>query len=96
MPRGSMRRTPAVTLAAIVSLALGIGANTAIFTLMDAVLLRTLPVSNPGELYFLAHGDGEQPEHQLQLPAIRALRAARRSVCRRHRVQHHGLQGAGG
>jgi len=63
-----MRRTPAVTLAAIVSLALGIGANTAIFTLMDAVLLRTLPVSNPGELYFLAHGDGERPSTSSNYP----------------------------
>jgi predicted permease len=40
-------------LVAIVSLALGIGANTAIFTLMDQILLRRLPVRNPGELVML-------------------------------------------
>ncbi len=42
-----MRKTPGFTAAAIVSLALGIGANTAIFTLVEAVMLRTLPVHDP-------------------------------------------------
>ena len=37
----------------MISLALGIGANTAIFTLLDAVLLRSLPVADPGQLYFV-------------------------------------------
>src|SRR5712692_5705209 len=46
-------RAPLFTAAAILSLALGIGANTAIFPLLDQVLLRTLPVRNPGELVFL-------------------------------------------
>src|SRR6266699_2225367 len=40
-------RTPVITSVAILSLALGIGANTAIFTMMDAVMLRLLPVRNP-------------------------------------------------
>jgi predicted permease len=56
-----MARTPGFTVAAIVSLALGIGANTAIFSVMDAVLLKTLPVEDPGRLYFLAHGTGDNP-----------------------------------
>jgi putative ABC transport system permease protein len=43
-------RTPMITAVAILSLALGIGANTAIFSMMDAVLLRLLPVQNPQEL----------------------------------------------
>ncbi|HYE86672.1 MAG TPA: ABC transporter permease [Vicinamibacterales bacterium] len=51
-----MKKTPGLTAAAMLSLALGIGANTAIFSLMDAVMLRTLPVHNPQELVFLAHG----------------------------------------
>ena len=43
-------RTPVITSVAILSLALGIGANTAIFSMMDAVMLRLLPVRNPEEL----------------------------------------------
>src|SRR5260370_3872573 len=43
-------RTPVITSAAILSLALGIGANTAIFSMMDAVMLRLLRVRNPQEL----------------------------------------------
>jgi len=48
-------RTPLFTVTAIVSLSLGIGATTAIFSMMDQVLLRMLPVPNPGELVFLYH-----------------------------------------
>jgi len=44
------RSTPGFVLVAILSLALGIGANTAIFTLIDAVVLKSLPVSHPEEL----------------------------------------------
>jgi len=53
----AMLRSPALTLVALLSLALGIGANTAIFSLLDAVLLRSLPVQNPSQLVLL--GDGE-------------------------------------
>jgi predicted permease len=45
-----LRRSPGFTAAAVVSLALGLGANTAIFSLLDQVLLRSLPVSEPDEL----------------------------------------------
>ena len=50
-----LARQPLFTMVAIVSLALGIGANTAIFSLLDQVLLRTLPVRNPQELAYLYH-----------------------------------------
>ena len=45
-----MRRAPGFTAVAILSLALGIGANTAIFSLINTLMLRPLPVRNPGEL----------------------------------------------
>ncbi|HEV2444493.1 MAG TPA: ABC transporter permease [Candidatus Sulfopaludibacter sp.] len=45
-----IRRSKAFTAVAVLSLALGIGANTAIFSLIDAVILRTLPVSHPEQL----------------------------------------------
>lgn len=49
----SIRKSPFLSLAVILSLALGIGANTAIFSLMDQMLLRALPVERPQELVFL-------------------------------------------
>ena len=45
-----LRKAPVFTLVAVVTLALGIGANTAIFTLLDQALLRSLPVSHPEQL----------------------------------------------
>ena len=45
-----IRRSPGFTVVGVISLALGIGANTAIFTLIDAVMLRSLPVRSPNEL----------------------------------------------
>jgi predicted permease len=49
----TLARTPGFTAIAILTLALGIGANTAIFTLLDQILLRLLPVKNPQELVLL-------------------------------------------
>ena len=43
----ALRATPVVTAVAILSLALGIGANTAIFSLVNALMLRALPVKDP-------------------------------------------------
>src|SRR6478672_1098178 len=45
-----LRRSPIITTVAVLSLALGIGANTALFTVVDAVLLKTLPVDAPDRL----------------------------------------------
>ena len=51
------RQSPVFTSAAIVTLALGIGGTTAIFTLIHAVMLRSLPVSDPALLYRIGDGD---------------------------------------
>ncbi|MFI5105428.1 MAG: ABC transporter permease, partial [Terriglobales bacterium] len=51
------RLSPVFTVAAVVTLALGIGGTTAIFTLINAVMLRSLPVSDPGSLYRVGEGD---------------------------------------
>jgi predicted permease len=51
------RRSPVFTAAAVLTLALGIGGTTAIFTLVNAVMLRSLPVSDPGRLYRIGDGD---------------------------------------
>ena len=49
-----LRKAPLFTLTATLSLAMGIGANTAVFTVIERVLLRPLPVANPQELVFIA------------------------------------------
>ena len=78
-------KTPFVTIVAIVSLALGIGANAAIFSLFDQMLLRPLPVQRPGRLVNLAAPGPEaglavvQPGRRLrrglQLPDVPRPRA---------------------
>ena len=50
----NLRRSPLFTVVAVASLALGIGANTAIFTLVDQLLLRLLPVKNPEQLVMIS------------------------------------------
>lgn len=52
----SLRRNPGLAIVASLSLALGIGANTAIFSVMDALMLRALPVADPGQLVLFGEG----------------------------------------
>jgi macrolide transport system ATP-binding/permease protein len=50
-----LRQSPGFALVCVITLALGIGANTAIFTLVHAVMLKSLPVANPKQLYRLGN-----------------------------------------
>src|SRR6476660_761063 len=63
-----MRRSPVFTAAAVLSLAIGIGANAAIFSLSDALLLRPLDVTLPHELWFLNRAGFAQPNYRFSYP----------------------------
>ncbi|MPY90490.1 MAG: FtsX-like permease family protein [Luteitalea sp.] len=57
-----LHRSPGFAAVAVLTIALGMGANTAIFTIVDAILLKTIPVHEPGQLFFLdvVGSDGNQ------------------------------------
>jgi hypothetical protein len=57
----SLIATPVVTAVAVLSLALGIGANTAIFSILDSLILRTLPVQEPQTLVIIDRGSWTNP-----------------------------------
>ena len=71
-------KNPGFTAVAILSLALGIGANTAIFSLIDTLMLRTLPVREPGQLVALLHrypAPGEPHDNTFSLQTYRLMQA---------------------
>ncbi len=74
----SFRRAPVFTAVAILSLALGIGANTAIFTLIDQLILRLLPIQDPARVVILAgrgrHYGGNNGRNALAYPMYQDLR----------------------
>ncbi len=73
----TLRKAPIFTGTALLSLGLGIGANTAIFTLLYTVLLRPLPVPNPEQLVVLALRDSRHPKElqtRSSYPSLEALK----------------------
>ena len=69
----SLLKSPGFAAVIVLTLALGIGANTAVFTLIDTLLLRTLPVANPRELVVVTAGPGTRSI--ISFPMYRDLRA---------------------
>jgi predicted permease len=57
----SLRATPVVTLVALLSLGLGMGANTALFSILDSLVLRPLPVAEPDRLVLIERGSWTHP-----------------------------------
>src|SRR5688572_20312751 len=62
-------KSKGVTVLAVISLAIGIGANSAIFSIVNSLLLRPRPVANPEQIVELYSGDTEQPYHTTSYPS---------------------------
>lgn len=76
-----LAKTPAFTLVAVLSLALGIGANTTVFSLLDAVMLRSLPVQHPEQIVRVATTiPGNDPHYDFSYPLYAGLRDHNQSL----------------
>jgi predicted permease len=74
-----MRQNPGLTLTVVLTLALGMGANTAIFSLIDEVLLRSLPVKDPVRLYFLNNAGAREIGGSPPYPCFERFRSFAKS-----------------
>src|SRR5271170_1590217 len=75
----SLRRRPAFALAAILTVALGVGANAALFSIIYAVLIQPLPFRDPGQLVRIWETHPALPQLQVTAPDFRDWRSQTRS-----------------
>ena len=68
-----LAKSPGFTAVAVLSLALGIGANTAISSVMNAVMLRELPIQNSGQLVLFGKGGWRGSMDRLSKPKLATL-----------------------
>ncbi len=82
-----LRKAPGFVLVCVLTLALGVGANTAVFSVMHAILLKSLPVEDPSRVFYVntsnvprgAHQTGSNMETAFSYPAFEALRQEKRA-----------------
>lgn len=73
----SLRRSPGFSILAIVTLSLGIGANTAMFSLVNAIVLKPLPYQDSAQLDAIYRATPQEPDGHVSLPEWKEMREAR-------------------